>query len=311
MDLSIIIPAFNESDSIPILLEEIESVLLGTNSQYEIMIIDDGSTDDTWDVIKKNIKPNIKAIRFKKNMGKSLALDVGFKYVVGKVVVTMDADLQDDPQEIPALYKMVVDDGYDLISGWKKQRFDPLSKTIPTKLYNWATRLVSGISLNDFNCGLKAYSSNVVKDISLSGEMHRYIPLLVYHAGYKKIGEKIVNHRRRAYGTTKYGGLNRFSNGFLDLISISFFQKFGKSPMHFFGFLGLLFFVFGFLIGTYFTYTKLFLSHFNMTDRPLFYLGVLCMIIGTQLFLAGFLGELIIRNNPKDYKVKINEKIGF
>ena len=225
MDLSIIIPAFNESESIPILLQEIESILLKTTSQYEIVIIDDGSTDDTWDVIKQHTNDKIKAIRFKKNMGKSLALDVGFKHVFGKVVVTMDADLQDDTHEIPVLYKMIIDDGYDLVSGWKKQRFDPLSKTIPTKLYNWTTRFVSGISLHDFNCGLKAYSIHVVKDISLSGEMHRYIPLLVYHAGYKKIGERIVNHRRRTYGTTKYGGLNRFSNGLLDLISISFFQS--------------------------------------------------------------------------------------
>ena len=313
MDLSIIIPAFNEEESIKVLIEEIQSVLSSKNYIYEVIIIDDGSTDKTWSVIKSLILPNknIKAIRFKKNAGKSAALDVGFSCVRGSVVITMDADLQDDPSEIPELYDMILNDDYHLVSGWKKRRLDPLSKTIPTKLYNWATRWMSGISLHDFNCGLKAYALDVIKDIRLSGEMHRYIPLLVKNAGYKKIGEKVVNHRKRTYGVTKYGGWNRFSNGLLDLISISFLHRFGKSPMHLFGVLGMLCFFVGFLIASYLTYAKYVLSEYNMTDRPLFYLGMLCMIIGSQLFLSGFLGELIIRNKPIDHASKINEKIGF
>jgi glycosyltransferase involved in cell wall biosynthesis len=313
MDLSIIIPAFNEEESIKVLFEEIQSVLSSKNYIYEIIIIDDGSTDKTWSVIKSLIlqNTNIKAVRFKKNVGKSAALDVGFSCAMGLVVITMDADLQDDPSEIPELYDMILHDGYHLVSGWKKRRLDPLSKTIPTKLYNWATRWMSGISLHDFNCGLKAYALDVIKDIRLSGEMHRYIPLLVKNAGYKKIGEKVVNHRKRTYGVTKYGGWNRFSNGLLDLISISFLHKFGKSPMHLFGFLGMFCFFVGFLIASYLTYAKYFLSEYNMTDRPLFYLGMLCMIIGSQLFLSGFLGELIIRNKPIDHTRKINEKLGF
>lgn len=312
MNLSIILPVFNESESIKILIDEIYSVLSNFDYLYEIILIDDGSTDDSWGVIKTlAINDIIKAIRFKKNIGKSAALDVGFSHSTGSVVITMDSDLQDDPNEIPALYNMIVHDGYDLVSGWKKRRLDPLSKTIPTKLYNWATRIMSGIYLHDFNCGLKAYSVDLVKELSLSGEMHRYIPLLAKNAGYIKIGEKVVNHRRRSYGMTKYGGWSRFSNGFLDLISISFLHKFGKTPMHFFGLLGLLFFSVGVLIGLYLTYAKFMLLQFNMTNRPLFYLGILCMIIGSQLFLSGFLGELIIRNKSINHDQKINEKIGF
>ena len=312
MNLSIILPVFNESESIAILVDEIHTVLVNYNYMYEIIIIDDGSTDGSWDVVNKLVsnKKN-KAIRFKKNIGKSAALDVGFLHATGKVVVTMDSDLQDDPQEIPKLYSMIINDGYDLVSGWKKKRLDPLSKTIPTKLYNWATRIMSGIYLHDFNCGLKAYSINVVKDIRLSGEMHRYIPLLAKNAGYKKIGEKVINHRKRSYGQTKYGGWNRFSNGLLDLISISFLHRFGKTPMHLFGLLGVLCFLTGFLIAIYLTYAKWVLSQFNMTDRPLFYLAMLCMMIGTQLFLAGFLGELIIKNRPVSHIEKISQKIGF
>ena len=312
MHLSIIIPLFNESESLKILADEIHSVLNDLNYVYEIIFIDDGSTDNSWDIINSlTSETNIKAIRFKKNIGKSTALDVGFLHANGKVVITMDADLQDDPHEIPALYNMIINDGYDLVSGWKKNRLDPISKTIPTKLYNWATRMMSGIYLHDFNCGLKAYSLDVVKAIKLSGEMHRYIPLLAKHAGYDKIGEKIIHHRKRTYGETKYGGWNRFSNGLLDLISISFLHKFGKSPMHLFGFLGIVCFLIGFIIAAYLTYTKIILLQFNMTDRPLFYLGMLCMIIGTQLFLSGFLGELIIRNKPANHVDKISQKIGF
>jgi len=311
MDLSIIIPAFNEEDSLKILLDEIQSVLSPSNYKYEILFIDDGSTDNSWVLIKSFMNQHVKGIRFNQNMGKSAALDVGFAHVSGKVVITMDADLQDDPNEILDLYDMIIHDKYDLVSGWKKKRLDPFSKTIPTKLYNWATRIMSGIDLHDFNCGLKAYSLQVVRSLSLSGEMHRYIPLLAKHAGYVNIGEKIVNHRERSYGVTKYGGWNRFSNGLLDLISISFLHKFGKTPMHFFGLLGIICFFIGFLIAIYLTYTKIILLQFNMTDRPLFYLGILCMILGAQLFLSGFLGELIIRNKPISHFEKINEKIGF
>ena len=312
MHISIIIPAFNEEESIKELIQEINSVLSVHNYLYEIIFIDDGSTDNTWHVIKEfNIHNWMKAIRLKKNLGKSIALDIGFLHAKGDVVVTMDADLQDDPNEIPALYQMIVQDGYDLVSGWKKRRLDPLSKTIPTKLYNWATRTMSGIKLHDFNCGLKAYSIDVIQDIRLNGEMHRYIPLLAKYQGYHKIGEKIVNHRKRSHGVTKYGGWNRFSNGLLDLISITFLHKFGKTPMHFFGFLGILSFLIGFIIAIYLTYAKIFLSQFHMTDRPLFYLGMLFMIVGLQLFLSGFLGELIIQNKPFNHSEKINQKLGF
>ena len=312
INLSIVVPLFNEEESLRVLANEIISVLSENNYTYEIIFIDDGSKDKSWSIIQKLAKnSHIKGIRLNKNSGKSIALDVGFFYAQGQVVITMDADLQDDPNEIPALYNMIIDDGYHLVSGWKKKRLDPLSKTIPTKLYNWATRIMSGIYLHDFNCGLKAYSLKVIKDIELSGEMHRYIPLLVKNAGYNKIGEKIVNHRKRTYGDTKYGGWNRFSNGLLDLLSVSFLNKFGKSPMHLFGFLGIVSFFIGFLIAVYLTYAKIVLSQFNMTDRPLFYLGVLCMIIGSQLFLSGFLGELIIKNKPVNNNNKISEKAGF
>ena len=318
MNISIIIPAFNEEESIEQLAQEITSILSLHEYSYEIIFIDDGSSDSTWSIISKlhdSVKKyenyDIKGIRFKKNLGKSAALNVGFSHAQGDVVVTMDADLQDDPNEIISLYKMIQYEGYDLVSGWKRKRLDPLSKTMPTKLYNWATRIMSGIKLHDFNCGLKAYSINVIKDIKLSGEMHRYIPLLAKHQGYSKIGEKIVNHRKRTYGVTKYGGWNRFSNGLLDLISITFLNKFGKTPMHFFGLLGILSFFLGFLIAAYLTYAKIFLLQFNMTDRPLFYLGLLFMIIGSQLFLSGFLGELIIQNKPTERVKKITKKLGF
>ena len=318
MNISIIIPAFNEEESIEQLAQEITSILSVHEYSYEIIFIDDGSSDSTWSIISKlhdSVKKyenyDIKGIRFKKNLGKSAALNVGFSHAQGDVVVTMDADLQDDPNEIISLYKMIQYEGYDLVSGWKRKRLDPLSKTMPTKLYNWATRIMSGIKLHDFNCGLKAYSINVIKDIKLSGEMHRYIPLLAKHQGYSKIGEKIVNHRKRTYGVTKYGGWNRFSNGLLDLISITFLNKFGKTPMHFFGLLGILSFFLGFLIAAYLTYAKIFLLQFNMTDRPLFYLGLLFMIIGSQLFLSGFLGELIIQNKPAESVQKITKKLGF
>ena len=312
MNLSIVIPVFNEAESLTILSNEISTVISNLDYSYEIIFIDDGSTDESWNIIQSlSMEKHIKGIRFKKNLGKSAALDVGFLHAQGNVVITMDSDLQDDPNEIPELYKMISQDGYDLVSGWKKNRLDPLSKTIPTKLYNWATRVMSGISLHDFNCGLKAYSIDAIRHVRLSGEMHRYIPLLVKNEGYNHIGEKIINHRKRTYGETKYGGWNRFSNGLLDLISISFLHKFGKTPMHLFGLLGILFFLTGFIIAAYLTYAKFILLQFNMTDRPLFYFGMLCMIIGTQLFLSGFLGELIIRNKPISNLEKISQKIGF
>jgi len=311
MDITIVIPAFNEEESVNILVEEIHAIL-SSYYKYEIILIDDGSSDQTWSVMSAlTLNQTCKAIRFKNNTGKLAALDVGFLHATGKVVVTMDADLQDDPNEIPELYNMIMNDGYHLVSGWKKKRLDPLSKTIPTKLYNWATRVMSGIKLHDFNCGLKAYGLDVVKDIRLSAEMHRYIPLLVKHAGYTKIGEKVINHRKRSYGITKYGGWNRFSNGLLDLISITFLHKFGRAPMHLFGLLGLLCFVMGFVIAAYLTYAKYVLLEFNMTDRPLFYFSMLCMILGSQLFLSGFLGELIVRNQSIDHTAKINKKLGF
>ncbi len=313
MDLSIVIPLLNEEESIKSLCNEVFTTLSDQTIDYEVILIDDGSTDNSWLVIQEIVYDfdNFKGVRLKKNQGKSTALDIGFQFVIGNVVITMDADLQDDPNEIMDLYKMIIDENYDLVSGWKKNRLDPLSKTIPTKLYNLVTRRLSGIKLHDFNCGLKAYSINLIRDIKLSGEMHRYIPLLAKHAGYIKIGEKVVNHRRRTYGTTKYGGWNRFSNGLLDLISILFLNKFGKNPMHFFGLIGLFSFVIGFVIALYLTYMKLLFLQFNMTNRPLFYLGILCMIIGSQFFLSGFLGELIIRNKPIEKDTKINKKIGF
>jgi len=313
IDLSIIVPLLNEEESIKELHSEIYSILSNTNLSYELILIDDGSIDNSWSIIESIIleSKNVKAIKFKKNQGKSIALDVGFTHACGHVVITMDGDLQDDPNEIPSLYNMIINEKYDLVSGWKKHRLDPLSKTIPTKLYNWATRKLSGINLHDFNCGLKAYSLDLIKDIELSGEMHRYIPLLAKHAGYINIGEKIINHRKRSYGATKYGGWNRFSNGLLDLISILFLHRFGKNPMHLFGFLGLLSFFIGFILALYLTYMKLVFSQFNMTDRPLFYLGILFMIIGSQLFLSGFLGELIIRNKPFNHDEKVYKKIGF
>ena len=313
IDLSIIVPLLNEEESIKELYNEIYSTLSNTNLSYELILMDDGSIDNSWNIIESIVldSKNVKAIKFKKNQGKSIALDVGFSHACGNVVITMDGDLQDDPNEIPSLYNMIIKEKYDLVSGWKKHRLDPLSKTIPTKLYNWVTKRLSGINLHDFNCGLKAYSSDLIKDIELSGEMHRYIPLLAKHAGYVKIGEKIINHRKRSYGETKYGGWNRFSNGLLDLISILFLHRFGKNPMHLFGLLGLFSFFIGFIIALHLTYMKLFLSQFNMTDRPLFYLGILFMIIGSQLFLSGFLGELIIRNKSFNHNEKVYQKLGF
>ncbi len=285
------------------------------NYSYEIILIDDGSKDKSWEVIEKLSEQNrsIKAIRFRRNYGKSAALNEGFIASQGRVLITMDADLQDSPDEIPGLYDMIVKDGYDLISGWKKKRYDPLSKTIPTKFFNWATRKMSGINnLHDFNCGLKSYRREVAKSIEVYGEMHRYIPVIAKWAGFSKIGEKVVEHRARKYGVTKFG-LERFIDGFLDLLSITFVSRFGKKPMHLFGLLGTLMFVIGFIASVYLGASKLYSVYHNyaarlITDRPSFYIALTSMIIGTQLFLAGFIGELVSRSSPERNKYLIEKK---
>ena len=312
LDISIVVPAFNEDESLPELCAWIEKVMLGNNFSYEIIIIDDGSSDTTWEVIKRLALENlfIKGLSFNRNYGKSAALQTGFRAAKGNVVITMDADMQDSPDEIPELYKMIMEEGYDLVSGWKKKRFDPLSKTIPTKLFNGVTRKISGIQLHDFNCGLKAYKLKVVKNIEVYGEMHRYIPVIAKWAGFKKIGEKVVVHRPRKYGVTKFG-LERFIFGFLDLLSITFVGKFHKSPMHFFGTLGTLSFIVGFLIATWLLGEKVYLSWFmnvksrNVTDQPLFFLSLTAIIVGFQMFLTGFLGEMSVLNNhhKSDYLI--------
>jgi glycosyltransferase involved in cell wall biosynthesis len=297
MDISLVIPLLNEEESLPELAAWIERVMEDHHFSYEVIFIDDGSRDNSWKIIEmlSDRNPAFCGIKFRRNYGKAAALNVGFHASSGDVVITMDADMQDSPDEIPELYRMIKEEGFDLVSGWKKRRHDPLSKTIPTKFYNWTTRRMSGIKLHDFNCGLKAYKSVVVKTIDVYGEMHRYIPVIAKWAGFTKIGEKIVVHRKRQYGRTKYG-IDRFFKGYLDLLSITFISKFGKRPMHFFGLWGSLLFFAGFVIAFYLAYTKFFMMEFKMTERPLFYFGILAMILGTQLFVAGFLGELISRN---------------
>jgi glycosyltransferase involved in cell wall biosynthesis len=316
-DISVVIPLLNEAESLPELHEWIVRVMKANNYSYEVIFIDDGSTDNSWEVINtlSSKDSNVKGIRFRRNYGKSAALNVGFEACVGNVVITMDADLQDSPDEIPELYNLITKDGFQLISGWKQKRYDPISKTIPTKLFNWATRKMSGIYLHDFNCGLKAYHHEVVKSIEVYGEMHRYIPVIAKWAGFKKIGEKVVQHRERKYGTTKFG-LERFINGFLDLLSIMFVSKFGKKPMHLFGALGTLMFIIGFGITVYLGAYKLYHLYIHeparlITDQPVFYLALTTMIIGTLLFIAGFLGELIARNSPTRNLYLIREKIGI
>ncbi|MEZ5172543.1 MAG: glycosyltransferase family 2 protein [Bacteroidia bacterium] len=310
--ISVVVPLYNEDESIPELLSWIDQVMRDNEFSYEVILVDDGSTDQSWQVITEASAANgsVKAVRFRRNYGKSAALNVGFAEATGDVVITMDADLQDSPDEIPQLYRMITQEGFDLVSGWKKKRYDPISKTIPTKLFNWAARRMSGIILHDFNCGLKAYRLEVVKSIEVYGEMHRYIPVLAKWAGFKKIGEKVVQHRARKYGITKFGW-ERFINGFLDLISITFVSKFGKRPMHLFGLLGTLSFIIGFIIAAYLTVAKFAFQAYKMTDRPIFYFGLLFMVIGTQLFLAGFLGELISRNGYERNSYLIREKTGL
>lgn len=307
MDISLVIPLLNEEESLPELSEWIERVMKEHGFTYEVLFVDDGSRDRSWNVIESlsAANPCLKGIKFRRNYGKAAALNVGFEAAAGDVVITMDADLQDSPDEIPGLYKMIREDGFDLVSGWKKKRYDPFSKTIPTKLYNWSTRRMSGIRLHDFNCGLKAYRNDVIKSIEVHGEMHRYIPVMAKWAGFSHIGEKVVMHRKRKYGKTKYG-LDRFLKGYLDLLTISFTMRFGKRPMHFFGLWGSLIFLAGLVIAGYLAYAKFFLLGYKMTERPLFYFGLLAMILGTQLFVAGFLGELISRsaNNRNNYLIE-------
>lgn len=313
LDISIVIPLFNEVESLPELSEWIGKVMLQHNYSYEVIFVDDGSTDGSWNIIEQLsvANPAIKGIKFRRNYGKSAGLNVGFEAAKGNVVFTMDADLQDSPDELPEMYNMIVNDKYDLVSGWKKKRYDPLSKTIPTKLFNWATRKMSGINnLHDFNCGLKAYRKDVIKTIEVYGEMHRYIPVLAKWAGFSKITEKPVQHQERKYGVTKFG-LERFINGFLDLLSITFIARFGKRPMHLFGTLGTLMFFIGFLISLWLGINKLFIdtSARLIADRAEFYLALTSMILGSLLFVSGFLGELISRNSPNRNTYHIEKKI--
>jgi glycosyltransferase involved in cell wall biosynthesis len=310
LQLSIVVPLKNEVESLPELEAWIRRVVDTHHLSYEILFIDDGSTDGSWKVIEqlRAANPHVHGIKFRRNYGKSAALHTGFQATRGQVVITMDADLQDSPDEIPELYRMIVEDGFDLVSGWKKKRFDPLSKTIPTKLYNAATRYMSGIQLNDFNCGLKSYRSDVVKSIEVFGEMHRYIPVLAKWAGFTKIGEKVVEHRARKYGHTKFGW-ERFINGPLDLMSISFVGKFGKRPMHFFGTLGMLSFLAGFGILGWLSISKIMYNVVGIAERPAFYLGIIALMVGTQLFLTGFLAEMINRNSSIRNNYLIDKEI--
>ena len=316
MDISVVVPLYNEAESLPELAAWIERVMDDNNFTYEVLMINDGSTDNSWQVIKELSEKNpcIKGVCFRRNYGKSPALYTGFERVQGDVVITMDADLQDSPDEIPELYRMIKEDGYDLVSGWKQKRYDPLSKTIPTKLFNATARKVSGIkNLHDFNCGLKAYRRDVVKHIEVYGDMHRYIPYLAKNAGFDKIGEKVVHHQARKYGKSKFG-LDRFVNGYLDLMTLWFQSKFGVKPMHFFGLLGSLMFFVGLIaviaVGAIKLYNMYHGKHYILvTDSPYFYLALTCMILGTQLFLTGFLGELIARNSAGRNHYEIEEEI--
>jgi len=316
MDISIVIPLYNEAESLPELYDWIEQVMKKEGFSYEVIFVDDGSSDNSWEMIKQleNKHPEeIQALRFRKNYGKSPALHCGFERANGNVVITMDADLQDSPDEIPELYKMITIDGYDLVSGWKKKRYDPLSKTIPTKLFNATARKISGIKLHDFNCGLKAYKQDVVKNIELYNDMHRYIPYLAKNAGFTRIGEKEVKHQARKYGSTKFGW-DRFFNGYLDLLTLWFLSKFGKKPMHFFGIAGSLMFIMGFIaviaVGAIKIYNmKTGNAYRLVTDTPYFYIALVCMILGTQLFLTGFVGELIARNSYERNNYTIREEL--
>lgn len=312
IDISVVIPLFNEEESLPELHDWIVHVMQENNFSYEILFVNDGSKDNSWRVIEELNQKNehVRGIKFQRNYGKSAALFAGFEACIGNVVITMDADLQDSPEEIPGLYKMIIEDDFDLVSGWKKKRHDPLSKTIPTKLFNWTTRKLTGIDLNDFNCGLKAYKKLVVKSIEVYGEMHRYVPVLAKFAGFTRIGEKVVAHQARKYGTTKFG-LNRFMNGFLDLLSVVFMGKFSKKPMHFFGAIGTLLFIIGFAFAFWLGLSKLFIDKTNrlIASRAEFYIALAAMIMGVQFFLAGFIAELIGRNSTTRNHYLIEKEI--
>ena len=313
MQISIVIPLLNEEESLAELYQWLTKVLSVNRFSYEIIFVDDGSTDDSWRVIMQLAEKDaqVRGIRFLRNYGKSQALHAGFKAAEGEVVITMDADLQDSPDEIPALYEMITKDNYDLVSGWKKKRYDSvLAKNLPSKLFNWAARKTSGLTLHDFNCGLKAYKKDVIKNVEVSGEMHRYIPVLAKNAGFNRITEKVVQHQARKYGVTKFG-MSRFINGFLDLITISFLSHFGKRPMHFFGALGVLMFFIGFLFSAYLGIDKLFINPNGrlIADRPQFYLALTTMLIGTQFFIAGFLGEIILKTKNNEERYKISELV--
>ncbi len=315
MQISIVIPLLNEKESLQELHDWIAQVMQSNHFLYEIIFIDDGSSDGSWEIVQKlsESNPNVKGIRFLKNFGKSQALHAGFKAAKGEVVITMDADLQDNPEEIPELYAMIQQEGYQVVSGWKKKRYDSIiTKNIPSKLFNWAARKTSGLKLHDFNCGLKAYRNTVVKTIEVHGEMHRYIPVLAKNAGFPRITEKVVQHRSRKYGATKFGA-ERFINGFLDLITIWFVSKFGRRPMHLFGALGVLMFLVGFGFSLYLGIDKLFLNPTGrlITERPQFYVALTAMIIGTQMFLAGFLGEILVRNRKSEMRYTISDKINL
>ncbi len=314
-DISVVIPLYNEEESLPELCQWIRRVMKKHGYHYEILLIDDGSRDNSWQVVSDLAKndPYMEGIRFNRNYGKSAALNTGFYHAQGDVVITMDADLQDSPDEIPELYRLIKEENYDLISGWKKERHDPISKTIPSLFFNYVTRRISGISLHDFNCGLKAYNLQVVKNIEVYGEMHRYIPMIAKRHGFDRIGEKVVQHRARKYGSTKFG-LERFVFGFLDLLSITFVSKFKKRPMHFFGTIGTLSFLFGLLVAIGIIADKLYKLYFNLkvrevTDQPLFFLALVAVIVGVQLFMAGFVAEMITMNSQKKNDYIISEKV--
>ncbi len=313
--ISVVIPLYNEAESLPELHDWIVRVMTAHQFSYEIILVDDGSTDNSWEVIRQLSQKNtaVRAFKFIRNYGKTAALQTAFIHTKGSVVITMDADLQDSPDEIPELYRMITEDGYDLVSGWKRKRYDPLTKTLPTKLFNGVSRWVSGVHLHDFNCGLKAYQSRVVKSITIYGEMHRNIPIIAKWNGFKKIGEKVVQHQARKYGTTKFG-LERFIFGFLDLLTVAFVNKFGRRPMHFFGTMGVLSFLIGSLLAMYLLFEKLYninqgLRYRNVTDNPLFFLALVAILIGSQLFLSGFIGELFVKQNFKKDEYLIAEEI--
>lgn len=315
IDISVVVPLYNEEESLPELVEWINRVMVENRFSYEVIMVDDGSTDRSWEVVEQLVTQNsaVRGISFLRNYGKSAALYSGFEAAQGEVVITMDADLQDSPNEIPELYRMIMEDKFDLVSGWKQKRYDPIGKRLPSKLFNATARFVSGIKLNDFNCGLKAYRRKVIKSIEVYGEMHRYIPVLAKQAGFKKIGEKVVEHQARKYGVTKFGW-ERFINGFLDLLSVVFVSKFGKKPMHFFGTIGILSFLVGGILSIFMIAEKIYLlsNHLKVrevTDQPLFYIALTLVIIGAQLFLTGFLGELVARSSAERNHYLIDKKI--